>query len=68
MYPDMKPKRRFFFGGSRVEGHDFHQRLACLGDDEWLTLGGLFDETRQVRFGFVNVDNFNGITRLNLLN
>src|SRR5207248_1364829 len=42
--------------GWRVERHDLDQRLAGLGDDERLALGGASDEARQMGFGFVDVD------------
>src|SRR5207244_1382794 len=43
-------------GGWRVERHDLDQRLAGLGDDERLALGGTVDQSRQMGLGFVHVD------------
>jgi hypothetical protein len=42
------------------ERHDLDQWLASLGNDEGLALGGTCDQTRQLRFGFVDVDDANG--------
>ena len=40
----------------RVNCHDLHQRLSCLGDDERLACRCLFDQSRQMGLSFVDVD------------
>jgi len=43
-------------GDRRFERHDFHQRLAGLGDNERLVLYGALDQPRKIGFGLVDVD------------
>ena len=53
----------------RRERRHFDQRLASLGNDEWLTLASTLDEARQMSFGFVDIDSlhFDQIFELSLL-
>lgn len=52
IWPAMKPRR--FIGG--IQPGYLHQGFARLGDDERFPLDGLFDQAREIGFGFVDID------------
>src|SRR5207248_2212114 len=47
-------------GGRRVDGDDFHERLAGFGDDEGFALCGAIDKTREMLLHFADVDRAHG--------
>lgn len=51
-----KPESLSFVVGGRIESDDLHQGPAGPGDDEGFPFGRCFDEAREVRLGFVNID------------
>ena len=40
----------------RLEGGDFDEGFPGFGDDEGFAFYGVFDESRELGFGFVDVD------------
>ena len=39
-----------------------HERLTALGDDHLITFDGLVDQSGEVRFGLMNIDDGHGLS------
>ena len=63
-----KPEALRLPGLRRLQRHHFHQRLAALGNHEWLAIGRLVDQARQMSPRLMDVDGLHGaLTRLSLI-